>query len=126
MELLFLTLALAEDAPPPGGGFGRMIVPILLMFGIFYVVMFLPERKKQKERESMLGAIKKGDRVMTTSGILAKVVTVSDDEVRLEIADGVRVRFSRQAVQLVLDAKEGKPNADATETGSEAASSTTA
>ncbi|MEX1026229.1 MAG: preprotein translocase subunit YajC [Planctomycetota bacterium] len=96
-------LTLAQDDAAASGGFGRMLIPILLMFGVFYVVMILPERKKQKKRTAMLGAMKKGDRVMTTSGILAKVVGVSDDEVRLEIADGVRVRFSRQAIQMVLD-----------------------
>ena len=71
-----------------------MLVPILLMFGIFYFVLILPERKKSKQRKSMLDAIKKGDRVMTTSGIIAKVVSVAEEEIRLEIADGVRVQFS--------------------------------
>ena len=67
-----------------------MRVPIILMVAIFYFVLIRPERKKQKDRDTMLKALKKGDRVMTTSGILAKVISVREDEVKLEIADGVK------------------------------------
>lgn len=111
LSLAFLALAQdtsTEGAAQGSSGLQSMMVPIILMVGIFYFVLIRPERKKQKDRETMLKAIKKGDRVMTTSGILAKVVTASDEEVKLEIADGVRVRFSRQAVQLVLDQADAK------------------
>lgn len=101
-------LAIAEGKSGAGGALSGMLVPIILMIGIFYVVLIRPERKKQKERDGMLKAIKKGDRVMTTSGILAKVVSVREDEIKLEVADGVRIRFSRQAVQTVLEVSEGK------------------
>jgi preprotein translocase subunit YajC len=89
----------AEEA---GGGLGSFLVPMLLIIGIFYVVLILPERKKQKARDAMLKEMQKGDRVMTSSGIYGSVAQVQDDVVTLQVADGVRMRFNRAAIQTVL------------------------
>ena len=100
-------------APASGEAASGPTFPWPLIFGfiaIFYFVIFLPERKRKKQQEAMLAGIKKGDRVMTTSGIYATVAQASeDDRVVLQISDGVRVKFSRQAVQTVLsdDTSEG-------------------
>ena len=112
---------LAEGEPAPrGGGLDTFLVPMLLIFAIFYFVLILPERKKQKARQGLLSALKKGDRVMTTSGMYGTVAQIQDDVVTLQVAEGVRLRFSRQAIQTVLadDAKEApKPTAPATSNG---------
>ncbi len=91
----------AEPAAQPGSPFGSWI-PILLVLVIFYMVLVLPERKKQKKRQSMLEALKKGDRVMTSSGIYGTVVQVASDVVVLQVADNVRLRFTRAAIQSIL------------------------
>jgi preprotein translocase subunit YajC len=90
-----------EEAPSLFGG--NFLIPMLLIFGIFYFVLIRPERKKQRSRETMLKALKKGDKVVTTSGIFASVVAVQDEMVTLQVADGVRMRFTRSAVQGVLE-----------------------
>lgn len=106
------------EAPPPTGLFGgSMLVPLLLVLVIFWVVMIGPERKARKKREAMLGALSKGDKVMTTSGMYGVVTQVRDDVVTLQVADGVRLRFSRAAIQDVLqdadaDDKKVEKNAD--------------
>lgn len=93
-----------ETAPtPPSGGFSSLLVPMLLIFAIFYFVMIGPERKQRKKREAMLAALKKGDRVVTTSGMFGQVAAIQDDVVTLQVADGVRLRFSRAAIQSVLE-----------------------
>jgi len=91
------------DAPQGGlfgGGFGSFF-PIIAIFAIFYFVMIGPERKNKKKREGMLAALKKGDRVMTNGGMFATVAAVQEDKVTLQIADGVRVRYSVAAIQTV-------------------------
>ncbi len=80
-----------------------MFVPMLLIGVIFWVVLISPERKARKKREATLNALKKNDKVMTTSGIFGVVAQVKDDVVTVQVADGVRLRFSKQAIQDVMD-----------------------
>jgi preprotein translocase subunit YajC len=86
---------------PSGGPFGMSWIPLLLVFAIFYFIMILPERKKQKKRAAMLAAMKKGDRVMTSGGLYGTVAQVADDAIVLQVADGVRLRFNRAAIQTI-------------------------
>ena len=107
-----LSLLLLQDAPPTGGtssGPASLIgqlAPFLIVGVLFFVLLILPERKKQKKRTSMLSALKKGDRVMTSSGIFGTVVSLSEEVVVLQVADGVRLRFTRSAVQTVVDEQD--------------------
>lgn len=89
------------EGPAAPGGFGMQFVPILIILGIFYLLLIRPERKKQKTRAAMLAAMKKGDRVMTTGGLYGTVAQVADDAVTLQVADGVRLRFNRAAIQTI-------------------------
>lgn len=97
-------------ASSPSGLF--QFIPLLLVGVLFFVLLILPERKKQKQRQAMLGALKKGDRVMLTSGMFGTVVSLSEEVVVLQVADGVRLRFTRQAVQSVVDEEKAGATAD--------------
>lgn len=107
--LLVQDSAPADSSPAPGGGL-MGFAPILLILAIFYVVLILPERKKQKQRQAMLSALAKGDRVMTSSGLYGTVVQLTDEVVTLQVADNVRLKFARQAIQTI----ESEPAAPAT------------
>src|SRR5437867_3879474 len=87
---------------PPSSLFGGIAMPLLLCAVVFYLLVLGPERKQKKKREEMLAKLAKGDKVMTTGGLYASVVAVQDDVVTLQIADGVRARFARSAVQSVI------------------------
>ena len=108
--LLLLTSALAGpqaegEAPPPeasGGSGPDFYLLLIALVAVFYFVMILPEKKNRKKRNDMLAALKKGDKVMTNSGIYGSVAMVKDEVVTLQVADGVRMRFSRAAIQSVL------------------------
>jgi len=91
----------AETAPqgPMGSIFGSMLFPLVLMFGVFWFLILRPEQKNRKKRAAMLAAIKKGDKVMTSSGIFGTVVQVQDQIVTLQVAEGVRMRFALSAIQ---------------------------
>ncbi|MBI5434374.1 MAG: preprotein translocase subunit YajC [Planctomycetes bacterium] len=97
----------AGDAVPPAGGSAMPgwvgVLPYVAIIAVFYFVMIMPERKARKKREAMLSAMKKGDRVMTSSGMYATIASIDGDEITLQIADGVRARFSRQAITQVLE-----------------------
>jgi preprotein translocase subunit YajC len=93
----------AAPAGKKPGLFDSFMFPMLAIFAIFYFVMIAPERKARKKREGMLQALKKGDRVLTTSGMFAVVAAVGESDVTLQIDDGVRARFTRAAIQTVVD-----------------------
>jgi preprotein translocase subunit YajC len=74
------------------------LVPLLVIFGIFYLLLIMPMRKRQKKHQEMLKAITKGDNVVTTGGIFGTVVEVQDDIVHLRVADNVKLRVALSAV----------------------------
>jgi preprotein translocase subunit YajC len=70
----------------------NMVFPLVLIFVIFYVLMIRPQQKRMRQHQDMLGAVKPRDTAVTTGGLIGKVTKVDDNEVELEIAQGVRVR----------------------------------
>jgi preprotein translocase subunit YajC len=91
---------------PQGGGDGGSMISTLLMFGviiaIFYFMIIRPQSKRQKERQKMLEAMKKGDKVVTSGGIHGKIVAMEDKTVLLEIADNVKVKVEKSAISAVV------------------------
>ena len=82
------------------------VVPLLVMFGIFYIILIRPQVKKQKEHQSMLGKLGKGDEVITRGGVIGKITGVGDDGVLvLELQEKVRVRVPRAYVEGRWDGK---------------------
>jgi preprotein translocase subunit YajC len=96
----------APGGPPPSGGdmFMRTILPMVLLIGVFYFVMFRGQKKERDKHKSMLEALKRNDRVQTIGGILGTVVEVRDNEVVLKVdeTNNVKVRFNRAAIKEVL------------------------
>lgn len=92
-------------APPQGGQGGGEIYSTLIMFGliiaIFYFMIIRPQQKRQKEREALLGQIKKGDKVITAGGIHGDVVGLEEKTLLIEIADKVKVKVERNSISVV-------------------------
>lgn len=83
------------------------LIPLILIFAIMYFFMIRPQQKKIKEHQAMVSALRKGDQVVTAGGLIGKVARVKDDnEIEVEIADGVRVRVVRSTIQSVLNKTE--------------------
>lgn len=90
-------------APPGGqGASGTSLIanllPIALVFGVFYFLIIMPARKRQKKHQEMIDALKNGDRIVTNGGIYGTVVGVDDQKVQLRIADQVRIEIAKSAV----------------------------
>jgi preprotein translocase subunit YajC len=102
----FLAYAMGTGgAGGQGGGFGAFI-PLILMFAIFYFLLIRPQQKKAKQHKEMLGALKKGDKVVSSGGLHGVVTGLTDDVVTMEIAPKVRVKVSRGSIAGALR-KEG-------------------
>jgi preprotein translocase subunit YajC len=93
-----------EAAPQGGNVFMRMIIPIILMVGVFYWIMIRGQRKERHKHASMLNAMKRNDRVQTIGGIIGTVVDVRDNEVVLKVDENsnVKMHFNRGAIKEVL------------------------
>ncbi len=96
------TLALIYlQAAPAGQGSPNMLtglLPLLLVFVVFYFFMIRPQMRKQKELTTYRNAISKGDKVITTGGIYGKVVEVNDNVITIEIANDVKIRVDKGAI----------------------------
>jgi len=104
------------QAVPAGGSGGTAgilvgILPWLLIFVIFYVLMIRPQQRRVKEHQAAISAVKKGDEVITGGGIRGRVTKVADDEAEVEIAQGVKIRVVKSTITQVLT-QNAKPAND--------------
>lgn len=81
-------------------------VPLVLIVGVFWFLLIRPQQKQQQKQKSMLAALRKGDQVITQSGLYGKIHAIADREVVLEIANGVRVRWLKSQIAGVEKADE--------------------
>ena len=88
-----------------GGIFGAL-VPILLVFLIFYFMILRPQQKKQKERDKLLSSVQKGDKVITAGGMHGTVIGLEEKTVLVQIADEVKVKFERSAISSINRASD--------------------
>ena len=98
-------LAQAQGSVPPRDPRIALIVqmfPFILMFVIIYMLLFRPQRQRQKQLDLMLKQIKKGDRVLTSGGIFGTVVGVDDSKAVLRIAEDIKVEFSKGSIVQVM------------------------
>ncbi len=86
--------------------FGQFL-PLLLIFAIMYFLMIRPQQKKMKEHKAMVANLRRGDQIITQGGLIGKVAKVKDDnEIEVELAEGVKVRLVRATVAQVLSKTE--------------------
>ena len=83
------------------------VLPIVAIFAVFYFLLIRPQQKQRREREAMIQAVKKGDRVVTTSGMHATVINLTEHTVMLRAADGVKLEFDRSAIGRVVEKTAG-------------------
>jgi preprotein translocase subunit YajC len=104
-------VAFAALGPPSGSGPGPVLTQVLFfaaIFAIFYFLLIRPQQKQKKDRERMLAAIKKGDRVVTTGGLHGTVVGLNEHTVILKVADQVKLEVDRVAVGRLVQAQRDR------------------
>ncbi len=90
---------------PPQSTGAPMLVPMILIFGIFYVLVFRPQKKEQKHKKSMRENLKKNEQVVTAGGIHGTVVLVKEKTVTLRVDDGTKIEFDKESIASILKAK---------------------
>lgn len=106
---LFAQSAVAQTAAAPAqpGGL-EMFLPFIVIFGIFYFLIIRPQSKRQKQHQTYLSALKRGDEVVTTSGILGVIEGITDTHITLEIANNVKIKILKNYIAgSAKPAKEG-------------------
>lgn len=97
-------------AQPQGGNPTDSLISTLIMFaliiGIFYFMILRPQQKRQKERQKMLEAVKKGDKVVTAGGLHGTVAGLDEKTILLQVADNVKMKFDRSAVNTIIRESE--------------------
>src|SRR5574338_355006 len=99
-----LMMMQAAPAGGQGGAAGLLIgiLPWIAIFVIFYLLMIRPQQRRVKEHQAAIAAVKKGDEVITGGGIRGRVTKVNDEEVEVEIAQGVKIRVVKSTISQVL------------------------
>lgn len=101
---MLISTAYAQTGGADGGsGMLIQLLPLVLIFVVFYFLIIRPQQKKVKDHKAMIDSLRRGDRIVTTGGIIGTVTKVTGDrEIGLEIADGVRVRAMRSMIAEVM------------------------
>lgn len=102
---ILMSMVQAAPGGSAGGSAGLLIgiAPWLLIFVIFYFLMIRPQQQRVKEHQAAIAAVKKGDEVITGGGIRGRVTKVIEDEVEVEIAQGVKVRVVKSTISHVIN-----------------------
>jgi len=105
---MWISPAYAQDAAGGTTAVIMQLLPLILIFAVFYFLLIRPQQKKMKEHKGMLGALKRNDKVITSGGILGTVTKVRDDsdEIEVEIAPNVRVTVVRGTIASVVKPPE--------------------
>ncbi|MGQ0457908.1 MAG: preprotein translocase subunit YajC [Hyphomicrobium sp.] len=111
---MFTTSAFAQTPGPAMDPMGGLLVPMLLMLLIFYFFLIRPQSQRAKEHRDKVNAVRRGDTVITSGGMVGKVLKTSDssDEIEVELADNLKVRIVKSTL---MDVRvKGEPVKDST------------
>ena len=93
------------------GNFVASLLPLVVLFAIFYFLVIRPQQKQQKAHAAMLAALEKGDKIITSGGLICEVIKPEEDFIRVKLNDDVIVRVSRDFVARKIEKTETKANA---------------
>ena len=109
--MLNLIFALSGSGSGEGGpSLFTSFIPILLIFVIFYFLLIRPQQKKQKQHQEMLGALRKGDNIITTGGVLGRITGLTDQYAVIEVQEKVRMRVLRSHIAGKQPGAGGEPD----------------
>ena len=104
-----------DPAADPMAGVTQMLFMLVPMIAIFYFLILRPQNKRMKQIKEMHSALKKGDQVITTGGIIGKIAKLSDDEVTIDTGEGQKLLMTRNAIAGLYTRAEPKPANDVKE-----------
>ena len=113
MAGFLMSLQAAQPARPASGvGMFTALLPFLLVFVIFYLLIVMPQRKKQKRHMTMVEQLKPGDRIITSGGMYGTVMGVQPDRIELKVAANVKIDITKSAVAVILGQGQAKSESE--------------
>ena len=115
VNLAFVSNAFAMAGQPAqggkegGGGLLGLFLPMIIVFGIFYLLLIRPQQKQQKKIRSMLETMQRGDEVITRGGIHGRIAGIAEGVITLEIADNVKIKINKEYIGVVKGKEEPQP-----------------
>ena len=106
-NLFLIAMSPTQQGGSPEGSLFSTLIMFALIIGIFYFLILRPQQKRQKERQKLLEALKKGDKVVTAGGLHGTVAGLDEKTVLLQVADNVKMKYDRSAIASIL--REGEP-----------------
>ncbi len=104
------TLFLAQAAGSGTSAFMMNVLPLLLIFAVFYFLLIRPQQRRMKDHQAKIAAASRGDTVVTAGGVVGKITKIDDDYAEVEVASGVKVKVVRSTLSDVIDAKAKPAN----------------
>ncbi len=92
-----------------GGGAMGMIIWIVILFAMFYFLIIMPQRKKDKQFKSMMGKLKVGDKIVTIGGIIGKIISMTEQSVEIKTADA-KMEITKRSISAILGKSAKDPN----------------
>lgn len=106
MMMLFQFLAMDPSSNDGQGSIFSLFFPLILIFVVFYFFIIRPQQKRQKDRQALLSALKKGDKVIAAGGLHATIVGIDEKTLLLQVAENVKLKCERSAVVTILKEAE--------------------
>lgn len=99
--MFLISDALAEGGATQGPGY-EMIVMIALFFAIMYFMIIRPQQKRAKDHQKLISSLSKGDEIVTSGGMLGKILKVGENSVQVEVSEGVAIKLQKNSISSVL------------------------
>ena len=103
---MFITQAFAQSAPASAGSLFDLFFPLAMVFLIGYFMIIRPQSKRQKEHQSMIDGLRRGDTIVTQGGLIGKIAKVEESELQIDIAKDVRITIVRSMILTVRSKTE--------------------
>lgn len=99
---MLISDAYAQAGPAGQGSILGAMLPLVLLFAVFWFMLIRPQQKRQKEHKAMVETLKKGDEIVTNGGVLGRITKVGDSFVSVEVAEGMEIRVQRVAIATLM------------------------
>ncbi len=100
--MFLISDAMAESPAGPLGGGYEIFIMIGIFFAIMYFMIIRPQQKRSKDHRKLISSLSKGDEIVTSGGVLGKILKVGDNSITLEIAEGVAIKLQKSSISSVL------------------------
>ena len=102
MAAFMMSVQAAKPGRPQGASFFTALIPFILVFVIFYLLIVMPQKNRQKKHQNMVEQLKPGDQIITSGGVYGTIMGVQPDRIELKVAANVKIDITKSSVAVIL------------------------